>query len=123
MLYVKIKKKNGNTSKTPGNLQLQTKKRSSCRFQIEDDCIDDCLGEHLNRIGILVTNICPICISVIMNSDPLLDCTGLDGVTQEHGDHLRLYWEVRVLMDWLCVDACLPFAPRSLHFYCSLIVL
>ncbi|GFS92692.1 uncharacterized protein LOC103523915 [Nephila pilipes] len=58
----------------------------------------DCLGEHLYRIGVLDTNICPICKSGIMN-DHLLDCTGLDRVTLEQGDHHRLHWESKDLVD------------------------
>ncbi|GFS67328.1 hypothetical protein NPIL_608621 [Nephila pilipes] len=79
------------------NLQLKTKKEAVVHFRLKTG--DDWLGEHLNRIGILDTNICPICKSRKINSDHPLNCTGLDRVAQEQEDLIRRSWETRNLMD------------------------
>ncbi|GFU21199.1 hypothetical protein NPIL_83881 [Nephila pilipes] len=86
----------------------------------------DCLGEHITRTGVLDINVCPICKSGIMNSDPLLDCTRPDRVAEEQGDHLTLNRKARDLMDLLWMPAFSLFLDPYdclLHFYSSLIVL
>ena len=58
----------------------------------------DCLAEHLNRIGVLPSNLCPICKTAVMNGKHLLVCPGLDLDLQSCGDVNLLYWKAREFM-------------------------
>ncbi|GFU56602.1 hypothetical protein NPIL_321321 [Nephila pilipes] len=85
MLYVVKDKKWGATHSKTHN--FRPRKEAIVHFRLITG--QDYLGEHLNKIGILYTNISPIYKSGIMNSEHLLDRTGKDRVAQEQGDHLR----------------------------------